>query len=29
MYGDVVMGVDHHAFEAEFDKVKKKPKACT
>jgi len=23
MYGDVVMGVDHHAFEAEFDKVKK------
>ncbi len=24
MYGDVVMGVDHHAFEAEFDKVKKK-----
>lgn len=24
MYGDVVMGVDHHAFEAEFDKVKHK-----
>ena len=24
MYGDVVMGVDHHAFEAEFDKIKKK-----
>ncbi len=24
MYGDVVMGVDHHYFEAEFDKVKKK-----
>ncbi|MBX2850179.1 MAG: pyruvate, phosphate dikinase [Phycisphaeraceae bacterium] len=23
MYGDVVMGVDHHAFEAEFDKIKK------
>ncbi len=23
MYGDVVMGVDHHAFESEFDKVKK------
>ncbi len=26
MYGDVVMGVDHHHFEAEFDKVKKKQK---
>lgn len=26
MYGDVVMGVDHHYFEAEFDKVKKKQK---
>ncbi len=24
MYGDVVMGVDHHAFEHEFDKIKKK-----
>ena len=24
MYGDVVMGVDHHAFEAAFDKVKAK-----
>lgn len=23
MFGDVVMGVDHHHFEAEFDKVKK------
>eukprot|EP00752_Nemacystus_decipiens_P015034 g13390.t1 len=23
MYGDVVMGVDHHAFEAEFTKIKK------
>ncbi len=23
MYGDVVMGVDHHYFEAEFDKIKK------
>lgn len=23
MYGDVVMGVDHHAFETEFDKIKK------
>lgn len=23
MYGDVVMGVDHHAFEDEFDKIKK------
>lgn len=23
MYGDVVMGVDHHAFEQEFDKIKK------
>jgi pyruvate,orthophosphate dikinase len=23
MYGDVVMGVDHHAFEAEFNKIKK------
>ena len=26
MYGDVVMGVDHHAFEAEFDKIKKAQK---
>jgi pyruvate,orthophosphate dikinase len=26
MYGDVVMGVDHHHFEAEFDKIKKKQK---
>lgn len=26
MYGDVVMGVDHHYFEAEFDKIKKKQK---
>ncbi|MCH2132320.1 MAG: pyruvate, phosphate dikinase [Phycisphaerales bacterium] len=26
MFGDVVMGVDHHYFEAEFDKVKKKYK---
>ncbi|MEM8738626.1 MAG: pyruvate, phosphate dikinase [Planctomycetota bacterium] len=26
MYGDVVMGVDHHAFEAEFDKIKKQQK---
>ena len=26
MYGDVVMGVDHHAFEDEFDKIKKKQK---
>ncbi|QQE11665.1 pyruvate, phosphate dikinase [Planctomycetota bacterium] len=24
MYGDVVLGVDHHYFEAEFDKVKQK-----
>jgi len=24
MYGDVVMGIDHHYFEAEFDKIKKK-----
>ncbi|MEZ6192546.1 MAG: pyruvate, phosphate dikinase [Phycisphaerales bacterium] len=24
MYGDVVMGVDHHYFEAEFDSIKKK-----
>jgi len=23
MYGDVVMGVDHHAFEEQFDKIKK------
>ncbi len=23
MYGDVVMGVDHHSFEQEFDKIKK------
>ncbi len=23
MYGDVVMGVDHHYFEAEFDRIKK------
>ncbi|MFG0248623.1 MAG: PEP/pyruvate-binding domain-containing protein, partial [Phycisphaeraceae bacterium JB051] len=28
MYGDVVMGVDHHHFEAEFDKVKKKQKVA-
>ena len=27
MYGDVVMGVDHHHFETEFDKIKKKQKA--
>ncbi len=26
MYGDVVMGVDHHAFEGEFDKIKKEQK---
>ncbi len=26
MYGDVVMGVDHHYFEAEFDKIKQKQK---
>lgn len=26
MYGDVVMGVDHHAFEAEFDKIKRQQK---
>ncbi|MGB7324370.1 MAG: pyruvate, phosphate dikinase [Rubripirellula sp.] len=26
MFGDVVMGMDHHAFEAAFDKVKKKYK---
>ncbi len=26
MYGDVVMGVDHEAFEAAFDKIKKKYK---
>ena len=24
MFGDVVMGVDHHHFEAEFDKIKRK-----
>jgi pyruvate,orthophosphate dikinase len=24
MFGDVVMGIDHHVFEAAFDKVKKK-----
>jgi pyruvate,orthophosphate dikinase len=24
MFGDVVMGVDHHFFETEFDKIKKK-----
>ncbi|MEX0865894.1 MAG: pyruvate, phosphate dikinase [Pirellulales bacterium] len=24
MFGDVVMGVDHHAFEHEFDRIKKK-----
>ncbi|MBT8485427.1 MAG: pyruvate, phosphate dikinase, partial [Phycisphaerae bacterium] len=24
MFGDVVMGVDHHLFEAEFDRIKKK-----
>ncbi|UCD76894.1 MAG: pyruvate, phosphate dikinase, partial [Phycisphaerales bacterium] len=27
MFGDVVMGVDHHHFEAEFDKIKKKYRA--
>ncbi len=27
MFGDVVMGVEHHAFEAEFDKIKKKQNA--
>ena len=27
MYGDVVMGVDHHHFETAFDKIKKKHKA--
>jgi len=27
MFGDVVMGVDHHHFEAEFDRVKKKYRA--
>ena len=26
MFGDVVMGVDHHHFEAEFDAIKKKYK---
>ncbi len=26
MYGDVVMGVDHHYFEAEFDKIKQNQK---
>jgi pyruvate,orthophosphate dikinase len=26
MYGDVVMGVDHHHFETEFDKIKTKQK---
>ncbi|MCA9293561.1 MAG: pyruvate, phosphate dikinase [Phycisphaerales bacterium] len=26
MFGDVVMGVDHHHFEAEFDRIKKKLK---
>jgi pyruvate, orthophosphate dikinase len=29
MFGDVVMGVDHHQFEAEFDKIKKKYKAAS
>jgi len=28
MFGDVVMGVDHHAFEAEFDRIKKKHRAA-
>jgi pyruvate,orthophosphate dikinase len=27
MFGDVVMGVDHHLFEAEFDKIKRKQNA--
>ena len=26
MFGDVVMGVDHHHYEAEFDKIKRKHK---
>ena len=26
MFGDVVMGMDHHVFEAAFSKVKKKYK---
>ena len=29
MFGDVVMGVDHHHFEAEFDAIKKKYKMKT
>ncbi|MEX2545681.1 MAG: pyruvate, phosphate dikinase [Phycisphaeraceae bacterium] len=29
MFGDVVMGVDHHAFEDEFDRIKKKHNAKT
>ena len=29
MFGDVVMGVDHHHFEAEFDKIKRKHRAKT
>ena len=28
MFGDVVMGVDHHMFEEAFDKIKKKYKAA-
>ncbi|MCA9179287.1 MAG: pyruvate, phosphate dikinase [Planctomycetales bacterium] len=28
MYGDVVMGIDHHEFEAAFTKIKKKYKAA-
>ena len=27
MYGDVVMGVEHHAFEEEFDKIKRRSAA--
>ena len=27
MFGDVVMGVEHHHFEAEFDRIKKKHRA--
>ncbi|MFP4145125.1 MAG: pyruvate, phosphate dikinase, partial [Phycisphaeraceae bacterium] len=29
MFGDVVMGVDHHYYEAEFDRIKKKHNAAT
>ena len=28
MFGDVVMGVDHHAFEAEFDRIKRRHNAA-